>query len=100
MRLQVAAAHFSEERDMKNQNDRIDRALRDADRVPDWQLFKQSLRVKRFQLPDGRDDKPCELIVVPFRRWKHWRQTKAGRIGGPIAGQRWRERNGSPTDAV
>lgn len=80
---------------MKNQNDRIDRALRDADRTEDWQLFRQSLRVRRFRLADGRGGEPCELVIVPYRRWKHWRQTKAGRKGGPIAGQLWHERNGA-----
>lgn len=74
---------------------KIDRALRNAGRVADWELFRQSLRVQRFHLADGRGGNPCELIIVPYRRWKHWRQTKAGRKGGPIAGQLWRERNGT-----
>jgi hypothetical protein len=74
---------------------KIDRALRNAGRVADWELFRQSLRVHRFQLADGRGGEPCELVIVPYRRWKHWRQTKAGRKGGPIAGQLWRERNGT-----
>ncbi|WHZ20700.1 MAG: hypothetical protein OJF55_002849 [Rhodanobacteraceae bacterium] len=80
---------------MKNQNDRIERALREAGRVDRWELHRQSLRVQRFRLAAGRGGEPCELVVVPYRRWKHWRQTKAGRKGGPIAGALWRERNGT-----
>lgn len=79
---------------------KIDRALREADRVPDWELFRQSPKVKRFGLPHGRGGEPCELVVVPYRRWKHWRQCKAGRKGGPIAGRLWRERNGYPDSAA
>jgi hypothetical protein len=74
---------------------KIDRALRNAGRVADWELFRQSLRIHRFQLANGRGGEPCELVIVPYRRWKHWRQTKAGRKGGPVAGQLWRERNGT-----
>jgi hypothetical protein len=74
---------------------KIDRALRNAGRVADWELFRQSLRIRRFQLADGRGGEPCELVIVPYRRWKHWRQTKAGRKGGPIAGQLWHARNGT-----
>lgn len=80
---------------MKNQDDRIDRALRNAGRLADWELFRQSLRIHRFRLTNGRGGEPCELVIVPYRRWKHWRQTKAGRKGGPIAGRLWRERNGT-----
>jgi hypothetical protein len=79
---------------------KIDRALREAGRVEDPQLFRQSLRVKRFLLPGGRSGEPCELAIVPYRRWRHWRQCKAGRKGGPIAGQLWRERNQCPDGAA
>lgn len=80
--------------------DRVQAALLDAARVADWELFRQSLKVRRFSLPAGRGGEPCELVIVPYRRWKHWRQTKAGRKGGPIAGQLWRERNGEPDSAA
>lgn len=76
--------------------DKIERALRDADRVTEW--WQQSSRVRRFQIADGRGGEPCELIVVPARRWAHWRQIKAARKGGRTVARLFRD--GCPDGAA
>lgn len=75
---------------MKTQTDRIRAALAAGGYRPDAELWNAPVRVQAFRIADGRDGQPCELSIVPYRRWRHWRQVKAGRKGGAVAGAQWR----------
>lgn len=72
--------------------DKIDRALHDAGFIDGWRI--RSSRVQRFNLENGRDGEPCELVIVPARCWAHWRHIKAARKGGAAAAAQWQRQQG------